>query len=186
MKSALSLVLVVCLVGSAVPLAAQERVEPSAIHKLEPGTPVDITVRGDPSGTRYFVAAGDSEITLLRRTEPTLPDAVKRVLRKTATDHPDYFLGVQTSGTFLLEKNVSLTPNGVFVAEQKVADIGQVVERILRSDLNSGAVVVVNEQAKRMSHRAKVGLGIAVGVGLWALFGLLFGSNCAGHLQGCG
>src|SRR5215831_10430309 len=133
MKSALSLVLVVCLVGSAVPLNAQQRVEPSAIHKLEPGTAVDVTIRGDPSGTRYFVAADDSEITLLRLTEPTLPDAVKRVLRKTATDHPDYLLGAQRGGLFLLEKTVSLTPNGVFVAEQKVADIGQVVERILRS-----------------------------------------------------
>ena len=184
MKSALSLVLVVSLAGSAVPLTAQQRVEPSAIHKLEPGTAVDVTVRGNPSGTRYFVAADDSEITLLRLTEPTLPDAVKRVLRKTATDHPDYLLGAQRGGTFLLEKTVSLTPNGVFVAEQKVADIGQVVETILSADLNSGAVVVVKKQANGLSTRATVGLAIAVGVGLAVLISVLSGP-CAGHV-GCG
>ena len=196
MKSALSLTLIVCLVGSALPAAAQDRFyeptsgpiaravtreavrlaaaqpnEPadpswSRVRKLKPGTEVTVTVKGTQPGKRYFLGADEAGLTVLNLTEPTLPAAARDTLLELASLNPERFVDAQKGGTFLLHKNVRVVSGDVFVADQKVANLGQVVERIARTD-----VVEVAIPRRHMSLWAKVaiGVGVAVAVALaWA------------------
>ena len=52
-----------------------------------------------------------------------------------ASTHPEYFLAAQKGGRFVLEKNVRMGPDGVFVADRKVADLQDVVETGARKDV---------------------------------------------------
>jgi hypothetical protein len=61
--------------------------------------------------------------------------------------HPGYFADAQHGGIFLLDKHVRLASDGVFVADQKVADFGQIVENITRTDLETGGSTIVAEQS---------------------------------------
>jgi hypothetical protein len=72
---------------------------------------------------------------VLNLTDPALPANVKRVLLDTALNHSDCFVRAPQGGTFVLEKNVRVGPNGVFVADREVADLGQIIENIARDDV---------------------------------------------------
>ncbi len=161
MKSTLSLTLIVCLVGSALPLTAQETAGPLTramtheavrlaavqsggtpdesnwprIRKLAPGTEIIVTVTGSPPVSRYFVAADDSDLSVLNVDDPALPTAARDVLRDVASTHPESFQAAKTGGTFVLERNVRVGPAGVFIADRKVADLAQVVEQYRRPDV---------------------------------------------------
>lgn len=163
MRLAGSLALVIFLAGPALPVAAQQNartVGPIArsitreaarvatvqqskpvdsewlrVRKLAPGMEIIVTVKGSPPAQRYFVAGNESELTVLTLTDPGLPPAVRDVLREMASNHPGYFPAAQKGGTFLLEKNLRVAPDGVFVADRKVADLRQVVEQIDRHDV---------------------------------------------------
>ena len=169
MKSAIAATLIICLVGAALPMAAQEQTHQAAgplaraitreavrlatestsssvlqiaepnsnwsrASKLAPGTEIVVTVRTSQPGKRYFVQADESELTVLNLSNPTLPAAATRVLRDIASNHREYFERAEKGGTFLLD-NVRLVPDGVFVADRKVADLGQIIEAIARNDV---------------------------------------------------
>ena len=163
MRSAGSLALVISLIGSALPVTAQQNtptVGPIArsitreaarfatvrqskpvdsewlrVRNLAPGTEIIVTVKGSLPAQRYVVAGDESDLTVLNLTDPTLPAAVRDVLRDLASGHPGYFQAAQKGGTFVLEKNVRLAPYGVFVVDRKVADLPQIVEQIDRYDV---------------------------------------------------
>jgi hypothetical protein len=165
MKAAVAVVLTICLASSAIPVVAQNRVlatpgpiaraalrevsrlgtayggrqssDPdwARVRRLAPGTQVTVTVSGSPPAVRYVIAANESDVTALNLTVPAIPSAATSVLRAVASDHPEYFPAAQQGSSFLLDDNVRLGPDGVFVADRKVADLGQVVERITRSDV---------------------------------------------------
>src|SRR5258706_11660551 len=63
-----------------------------------------------------------------------LPRASTRTLRDIASHHPEYFAAMQKSGTFG-QDNMRVGPDGVFVANRTVAELGQVVETIARNDI---------------------------------------------------
>lgn len=44
-------------------------------------------------------------------------------------------MAAQLGATFVLESSVRIRPDGVFVGDRKVADLGQVIERIGRHDV---------------------------------------------------
>jgi hypothetical protein len=161
MKSALSLTLIVCLVGSALPAAAQEQMGTAAgpihraiireaarfaagqqtqsadsnwsrVHKLAPGTEIIVTVKDSPPGRRYFVGADESDLTVLNVTDPMLPAAARDVLRGLASSHAEYFPAAEKGGQFVLEKSVRLGSDGMFIADRKVIDLTQVIEHIAR------------------------------------------------------
>lgn len=70
MKSALSLMLSICLVGSAIPLAAQESVADiswSRVGQLPPGSEIIVTVKGLPPVQRYVVSRDDSVLSIADR-----------------------------------------------------------------------------------------------------------------------
>jgi hypothetical protein len=174
LKSALSLTLIVCLFGSALPVTAQEQTETSGsfdlggpvapataagplaravmrqavrlaavqsggtsaesnwsrVRKLASGTEIIVTVKGSRPTNRYFLAGDESELMVLNVADPALPVAARDLLRDAASVHPKPFPGAQQAGP----KNVRVGPDGVFVADQKVTDLGQ-VEHIARTDI---------------------------------------------------
>ena len=168
MKSAPSLTLVASLMGSAPPVAAQDRMELTAgairqaipreaarmaaehsgteaiqqptdsdwsrVRKLTPGTEITVTIRGSQTAQRYFVSTDNSGITVLNLSDPTLPTAAVRALRQIASQHREYLEGAAKGGTFLLD-NVRLASAGVFVADEKVADLQHVVVTSVRGEV---------------------------------------------------
>lgn len=130
----------------------------SRVRELAPGAEIIVTVKGSPPGRRYFAAAAtksstlppfrparpsivkvppfdEPDLTVLNVADPMLPAEVRDVLRAVASSHPDYFLAAQNGGQSVLEKSVRMGPDGVFVADRRVADLGQIVERIARADI---------------------------------------------------
>jgi hypothetical protein len=195
MTSALSVTLIVCLVASGIPVAAQEPspiaptisrqvgrlVAPatsssvqkastaaspdwSRVRKLEPGAEVMLTVEGSmpvgglvPPSKRYFVLASDSELTVLNLTNPLLPVTATRALRKMASHHPERLAAAQKRHVFV-ENGVRVGPDAVFMADQKVADLNEVVQTIARTD------IIDIEAVHKMSTAAKIVMGSAIGV----------------------
>lgn len=107
----------------------------SRVRKLAPGTEILVTVKGSLPVQRYFVAGDESNLTLLNVADPALSATARDVLRDVASNHPNYFPGARQGGTFVLEKNVRVAPDGVFVADRKVTELSQVVEQIERQDI---------------------------------------------------
>jgi len=104
----------------------------SRVRKLAPGTEIIVTVKGSPVTEWYFVAANESDLTVLHLTDPSLPVAARDILRDMAAIHPDYFAVADKRGSFV-NGAVRVAPDGVFVADRKVADLAQVVEIIAQS-----------------------------------------------------
>lgn len=186
MKSALSLALMASLVGPALPVAAQDRMAStdgpiasaatraavrvaadqqsetadldwSRVRQLAPGAEVIVTLKDTPPVERYFVAADGSDLTVLNLTDPALHGAAMRELRDLASNHPEYF----TQQGVFADQEILLGPDGAFLAHRKVADLGQIVERIARTD--------VAEIGSPVKTRGSVGLavaGAAAGLGL--------------------
>jgi hypothetical protein len=187
MKSALSLTLIVSLVWSAQPVAAQDRMASTAgpiasavtrlafrlaadpqsetadpnwsrVRMLTPGAEIIVTLQGAPPRKRYFVAADGSDLTVLNLTDPALPSTATRGLRDLASNHPEYFTA--RKGAFV-DREIRVGPDGVFMADRKVADFGQIVERVARSN--------VAEVRRQVRTRGSVGwaiTGAATGFGL--------------------
>ena len=158
MRSALSLILIMCLAGS-VPVATQEpfarasvgpiassvrreaarvaagqptdSADPdwSRVRKLQPGTEIIVILNGAPPARRYFVAADVSELTVLNVTDSSLSTSAREMIRDVASRHPGHFTAAQRGATFLLDDDVRLAPDGVFIAGRKVVDLAQLVER---------------------------------------------------------
>jgi hypothetical protein len=200
MREAIAVALTICLAASAIPVAAQDRivttggpiaraamreaarlgtaeqVTPSAaadwarVRNLAPGTEIVVAVTGSPAGVRYVIVATDSDLTVLNATEQAVPPAARSVLRDVASEHPEYFAAAQQGSSFMLDNNVRLGPDGVFVANRKVADLGQVVERIVRSE--------VREIRSSMRPRGSV-IGAVGGAAGGLLLGYLAAVNLA-------
>jgi hypothetical protein len=200
MNPALPLVLIL---NSAIPVSSQERSEPtdnpihwpamresvrpcatqqhepagiwSRLGRLEPGTAITVTVQGATPSKRYIVSTNEANLILLDLTHQGLPRAAARILRDMATSHPEYFASVEAQ--VFMERDLRIGPSGVFLADQKVADLGQVVERISRTDIETGTSIAVT--SPELPKGAKVALGVGIGVGICFLV-----PNCRIFLPG--
>jgi hypothetical protein len=106
----------------------------SRVGELAPAAEVMVTAKGSQPASRYFVSADELALTVLNLTDPTLPTASTRVLRDMASRHPEYFATMQQGATFG-EGDVRVGRDGVFVADRKVADLGQILESIARDNV---------------------------------------------------
>jgi hypothetical protein len=159
MKLALSLTLIACLVASARPVTAQARV-----RKLATGTEI-LVFKDAPAGRRYVVLADDeSELTVLNVTDPRLPRAARDVLRALAAHHPSYFAVADKHESFV-NGTVRVAPDGVFVADRKVVDLGQVIEHIARADV--AGIAGPGEAPFTTDRPVEIGVGTG-GVMSWA------------------
>jgi hypothetical protein len=146
------------------------------VRKLEPGTEVIVAVQGSTPGQRYFVAADDRGLTLINVDDPSLPRAVTEVLRDVASDHPGYFQAAQRGETLVLGKTVRVARDGVFLADRRVADLGQVVERLARGDVVFIASAAVERNAAGCAFAGYFG-GALIGGGPGMLAGGLAGGE---------
>jgi len=105
----------------------------SRVRRLASGRAIVVTVNGSPPGQRLVVAVGEAGLTLLNLTDPALPAAARDVLRDMAANHPGFF-PVADKQSFV-NGTVRVAPDGVFVTDRKVADLGQIVEHIPRTDV---------------------------------------------------
>ena len=232
MKSAISLTLVISLAGSAAPVAAQERLlaptsapiaraitleavrlalapqdgsadgEWSRVRRLAPGAEITVTTPAMQAGKRLFLSADESGLMLLNLTDPSLPAAARRVLRDMASNHQGYF--TDAGSWAWVDRDVRVARDGVFVVDQKVADLGQVVARVSRADV---VEIKRTQKAVRQHPRSRgvlaakgalIGFGIGLGIGMarygcgnctenyGPLVGLVFGGVGAGIGAGVG
>lgn len=107
----------------------------SRVGRLPPGTEIILTTQQGPPDVRYVVRADESGLIVLKLADPSRLAAAGALLRAVAADHPDYFSAAQHGGSFLFEGNVRFGPDGVFVDARKVADLGEVVTNIARTDV---------------------------------------------------
>jgi len=102
------------------------------IQRFDPGTRVKVTIGSAMPVERYFVQLNDTELIVLNLTADNLP---KRQLLNMAVDNPAWIAG--TSKTTYRDNNLRIGPDGLFVKDQKVADLNQVVEHIPRGRVTS-------------------------------------------------
>jgi hypothetical protein len=197
LKSTLSITLIMCLVGAALPATAQEQKAParplaeavmreaarftgaaaqpadsawSRVRELEPGTELTVTVKGSPPRQHHFLAVDESSLTVLNAATSAISASVKQVLIDTASDHPIYFVLAQQGKTFPLDGDVRLTREGVFLRDHKVAELEEIVVQIARAS--------VAEISVRERHVGKaIGWGSAIGAGAGFVAGLLHGTR---------
>jgi hypothetical protein len=119
-------------------VTAAEELGWSRVRKLEPGTEITVTAAGAASRTLYLLDADDSTITVLDLGGLTLAAPARSALQRLAASHPRHFTEPRASEAVRSDENVRLTSDGVFIADQKVAELERIVGRIPRSGVTSG------------------------------------------------
>jgi len=138
MKSVVSLVLAICLVGRSLPAAAQP---PGVAHlsnwgrvpTIVPGTRISIGVAGPDEVLQYFLDASDDAITLLDLTHRDLPRDARRTLIHIAEMRPA--LLTATRWLEVADGHVRVNQDGVFVKGHRVAPLEDIVRTVDRGDV---------------------------------------------------
>jgi hypothetical protein len=136
----------------------------SRVRRIAPGRAIVIRTRAAPSTTVTFVQADDSELTVL--TAADLPPRVRRTLIE-GSKHPPSLRSV-FSGTQIIDGEVQVRPDGIFLANQKVAETGEVIRRIPQAEI----VAIETPPARR---------GSVVGAVVGAAAGFVVGYRMAVH-----
>jgi len=101
----------------------------TAKERFDPGARVLVTISGAAAPVeRYFVQMDDDELVVLNLSASDLP---KRQLLNMARDNPAWMAG--TAKTIYKDNRLRVGPDGVFVKDRKIAELGQVVEHIPRA-----------------------------------------------------
>jgi hypothetical protein len=202
MKSTVSFALVTCLVSSTF-AGAQEHMEPvGPIHRamaqeaarlasveqkqatdpgwwrvmaIAPRTQLALTPRGEAARIGLFATADESSMTVVYLSGAPIPFAARRPIEDTLSSHPDYFFKAQRGQSFALSQNVRLTPDGVFVVDQKVVALDQVVETIARADIEK----ITSTSKTGGSVPGAIG-GVAVGAALGTVSALRLAFSTCG------
>jgi hypothetical protein len=138
MKSAVSLALVICLVGTSLPAAAQP---PTAAHlsnwgrvrTIVPGTRISVGIAGPDEVQQYFLDATDEAITLLDLTNRDVPRDARRTLIRIAEMRPGLFTA--TRWMEVTDGHVRVNQDGVFVKGHRVAALEDIVRTVDRGDV---------------------------------------------------
>jgi hypothetical protein len=138
----------------------------SRVSELVPAAEIQLTIRRMSASTRYFLRADSSELLVLNLTNGQLPAHAIRVLRDMAAHHPDYFEHARVNGVYG-EENIRVSRDGVFVADRKVAEFGQVVEVISQPEVKEiTGPVIARGSVLGATFGAYVGFAIGVVPGL--------------------
>lgn len=138
MKPVVALALVMCLVGTSLPAAAQP---PGAtylsnwgrVRTIVPGTRISVGVAGPEEVQQYFLDATDDDITLLDLTNRDLPRDARRTLVRIAETRSGLFTA--TRWTEVTDGRVRVNQDGVFVKGHRLAALDDIVRRIDRGDV---------------------------------------------------
>lgn len=121
------------------------RADWSRIAGLE-GKDIVLTLAGSPPGRRHVLrgTVDGSGLTVLKLSDPTMPDSVIRALTDVASKHPEWLSAPVDGPSIRVTRHVRISGGGVFLDNRKIVDLQHVVEHVDRS-----AVVEV-----RLVHRA--------------------------------
>jgi DNA-binding NarL/FixJ family response regulator len=112
------------------------------LRKLDPARPLVITTAA-ATVTRTFVAADDRTLTVLNLNMPALSEASKRQLLDLTRASPLALVDAAGGSPKLFEA-FRFGPDGVFLRGQKVAELGEIVERVPIGDvLTIGAALTL-------------------------------------------
>jgi hypothetical protein len=127
----------------------------SRVRNLAPATELLVTTEGAVSVHRWFVAADESALTVLRLDQPRLSDLVILALRDVASHHPGVL--AHPEGQAVIVGGVQVGADGVFIGNQRVAALNDVVERSVRAD-----IVKISIPWKGRGSAAGAGLGAGI------------------------
>jgi len=108
------------------------------LRRLPPGTEVQVSGRGD----RLVVGADEVTLTALNLTDPRLPAWTKRAFRDLVKQNPTLFLTAGNWKSDYTNNTLHLTPDGdILLRDQKVGDLAQIIEHIMRADLQTSGSI---------------------------------------------
>jgi hypothetical protein len=150
-----SAVSVAAQASTSLPLEAAGRADDvwSRVRATDPGTEIVVTAGGLPSRVRILVAADDRVVTVVQVADALLPSSAQDALQRLAVEHPERLLAAQRGARFVLNQTVSLGPDGLFVGDRRVAQLGQLTENIAR-----GEVATITRRHKGRGFWGRVGL----------------------------
>jgi hypothetical protein len=102
------------------------------LQRLDPGARLKLTIGTAAAVERYFVQLNESDLIVLNLTPKNLP---RRQLLRMVADNPGWI--ANTSKTTYRDNGLRIGPDGLFVRDQKVAELAEVVERIPRDRITS-------------------------------------------------
>jgi hypothetical protein len=162
----------------------------SRVRKLKSGTAivlVDGSSPAQPSSVqdrRHVIQTDDSSITVLNLTRIVLPPQVRGTLRDLAENRAEWYLSAEQGRAFLLQGGVQIGPAGIFLSGRRVAELGQVLDRISRQNVLSIAM----RRKRTRGSEAQMVQG-AVGGFLLTMVGASGGGTgpnfCTEHPNGC-
>lgn len=199
MKSELSAALLLCL--AAAPLAAQPQNDFGPIRRaiahetrrlaleqgqnpsdsawrrlvaLTAGREATVTDREGQVRTGYVTSGGDASLLVVHPDGAPLPAGALRALKTLAAQHTEYFSGARDGNSYVLGDGARIEADGIFVGDQKVAELDSVVATLARADITKIAI---------KEYRSSAGwVGAATAGGVFA--GLL--TSAALAYQPCG
>ena len=183
MKSTTAVALAALLSFPPPSVAAQDSPDSSwaRVQRIKAGKTVTLTARDAQPAARIVIGATDDYLMVLNFSNPALPRSVKSALLDMASRGVQDFVNTQNGGTFLTNANVRIALDGMFVADIKVADLADVVERIDRVDVR---LITISRRSRWSAVGAVAGgvVGSVVGFYLALGFGLRpCGDSCAGE-----
>ena len=131
----LSMMWCAAIVVSTTSVAAADDAQWLRVRSLAPGAKVLVTVEGAPPGERHIVDVDERALTIVNLANPLLPKSAVDELQRAAAQHPEYFSAALQGGTVILAKGLRLQQDGVFINDQRVATLAQIVERIARQNV---------------------------------------------------
>jgi hypothetical protein len=131
----------------------------SRVGELAAGTEIIVTTRDSRPEKHRLLHVEEGGLKLLSPVA-ALPAAVRGALVDTARNHPEYLIAAQRDMSFQLTKDTRLTRGGVFVGDNEVADLDQVIATVARSD-----VVEISVLRKHVGSHARRGALIGAAVG---------------------
>lgn len=171
-KSAVQIALLLSTTIAA-PASAQVDAEPrgrsadkdwSRVRALDPGKEIGVSLGDSSTVERLFVSADESTLTLLNLTDSPQVAKAARTLPEIVSRHPEYFTGAAKGRTYLVD-NLRLSPEGVFVADSKVAELQRVIET---SERRAVAEIKIRQRGR----------------GFWGHLGPLGGNMVGGFVGG--
>jgi len=106
----------------------------SAVRGIAPAAPIRITTTTGAM-TRRFVIADEHQVILLQTDDSSVPRSVVGTLVRLAATHPDTLAGVLTGSGTALDRDLRVQHDGVFEGNRKVADLGQILQSVVRDEL---------------------------------------------------
>ena len=119
----------------AVPRAGQGKADWRRVQERRLGSEIYLVLNSGVSGTRVLVESNDTGLTVLN-LDRALPLDVTKILGDLARSDPQRLLAISRSGSWSnAATKISLTPDGVLVAGQKVSEWSSLINRIDKADV---------------------------------------------------